>query len=226
MLIGSADPICVAEAIDSTPAMIAFLTHLTHHCEISPKHIQVYSVIIYQIFTIYQNYSNIINKTVQYRKYSLTNDTLDQIDLHILRELQADSSLSNVELARRVDLSAPATHTRVKRLEQLGFIKQYTAILDYEKLGYDMLCFIFVSLQMHQPKEVEFFRAAMLDLPEVLECHFITGAYDYIVKVAIRGRQDLQHFLMDHLTSIPAVAQIHTHIVLDEVKATTALPLE
>lgn len=154
------------------------------------------------------------------------NASLDEIDRNILRELQADSSVSNVELARRVDLSPPATHARVKRLEELGFIRQYAAILDYEQLGFDMICFIFVSLQMHQPTEVDDFRTAMLDLPQVLECHFITGAYDYIVKVAIRSRQDLQAFLMDHLTAIPAVAQIHTHIVLDEVKSTTALPLE
>ncbi len=152
-------------------------------------------------------------------------EQLDELDIVILQELQADSSLSNVELARRIDLSAPATHTRVKRLEQLGFIKQYTAILDYEKLGYDMLCFIFVSLQMHQTEEVQNFRDVMLGLPEVLECHFVTGDYDYIIKVAIRSRQDLQQFLMDRLTPIPAVAQIHTHIVLDEVKSTTALPL-
>lgn len=159
------------------------------------------------------------------KQYSV-NDLLDEIDIVILRELQADSSVSNVELARRIDLSAPATHTRVKRLEQLGFIKRYTAILDYEKLGYDMLCFIFVSLQMHQIDKVQNFRDEMLKLPEVLECHFVTGEYDYIIKVAVHSRQDLQRFLMDRLTPIPAVAQIHTHIVLDEVKSTTALPLD
>ena len=154
------------------------------------------------------------------------NDSLDETDIAILHELQTDSSLSNVELARRVELSAPATHTRVKRLEQMGIIKRYAAILDYERLGYDMLCFISVSLQMHQPDEVENFREAMQNLPEVLECHFVTGGYDYILKVAIRNRQDLQRFLMECLTPIKAVAQIHTHIVLDDVKSTTALPLE
>ena len=159
------------------------------------------------------------------KQYSV-DEALDKIDIAILRELQVDSSLSNVELARRVDLSPPATHTRVKRLEQLGIIKQYAAILDYEQLGYDMLCFIFISLQMHRPAEVQNFRDAMLTLPEVLECHFVTGNYDYIIKVAVRSRQDLQQFLMDRLTPIPAVAHIHTHIVLDEVKSTTALPLE
>ena len=154
------------------------------------------------------------------------NNTLDATDIQILRELQADSSTSNVDLARRVDLSPPATHTRVKRLESLGIIKGYNAMLDYEKLGYDMLCFISVSLQMHQNQAVQTFEAEMLDLPEVLECHFITGDFDYILKVAIRSRQDLQQFLIERLTPIPMVSKIHTHIVLNEVKSTTALPLE
>lgn len=152
-------------------------------------------------------------------------DNLDEIDIVILRELQADSSISNVELARRVQLSPPATHTRVKRLEQLGVIRQYTALLDNEKLGYDMICFITVSLQIHQPEEVSQFRDLVLEMPEVQECYHLTGDFDYILKVAMRHRQDLQRFLMDRLTPIPSVARIHTRLVLTEIKNTTALPL-
>lgn len=157
--------------------------------------------------------------------YSWRND-LDETDVAILRELQADGSLSNVELARRVNLSPPATHTRVKRLEQLGFIRQYAALLDREKMGYDMLCFIIVSLQIHQPETVSHFREAIAQLPQVLECHHVTGDYDYILKVATRNRQDLQRFLMDQLTPLPNIAHIHTRLVLSEIKSTTELPLE
>ena len=159
------------------------------------------------------------------KEYS-NEDTLDEIDTIILRELQADSSISNVELARRVQLSPPATHTRVKRLEQLGFIRQYTALLDNEKLGYDMICFITVSLQIHQPDEVHSFRDLMLEMPEVQECYHLTGDYDYILKVAMRNRQELQQFLMDKLTPIPYIARLHTRLVLTEIKNSTALPLE
>lgn len=150
---------------------------------------------------------------------------LDEIDLMILRELQVDSSVSNVELARRVSLSPPATHVRVKRLEQLGIIQRYVAVLDRERLGYDMLCFITVSLQLHQPQATERFQQMVLEMPEVLECHQVTGDYDYLLKVAIRNRDDLRRFLMDHLTPIEGVAQIHTRIVLNETKSTTVLPL-
>lgn len=152
--------------------------------------------------------------------------SLDELDIEILRHLQSDSSVSNVELARRVNLSPPATHARVKRLEQIGCIQRYVALLDREKLGYDMVCFITVSLQFHQIEATDHFRQVVAEMPEVLECFQVTGDYDYILKVAIRNRKDLQHFLMDRLTPITGIAQIHTRIVLNEIKSTTVLPLE
>lgn len=151
-------------------------------------------------------------------------EELDDQDLAILRALQTEN-LSNVELARRVNLSAPATHARVKRLETLGYIKRTVAMLDRERLGYDLLCFITVVLQMHKPDEVQKFRETIANAPEVLECHHVTGDYDYILKVALTSRQDLQRFLMDVLTPIPVIARLHTRVVLDEVKSTTELPL-
>ncbi|PWH17787.1 MAG: AsnC family transcriptional regulator [Anaerolineae bacterium] len=151
---------------------------------------------------------------------------LDDVDKGILRALQHEGRLSNVDLARAVHLSPPATHARLRRLEREGYIRHYTAVLDREKTGYDLLCFIHVSLQMHQLEQVEKFRAATRQMPEVLECHHITGEYDYLLKVALRNRKDLERFLVDRLTPIPGVARIHTSLVLTEVKATTALPLE
>jgi Lrp/AsnC family transcriptional regulator, leucine-responsive regulatory protein len=150
---------------------------------------------------------------------------LDTLDRVILRELQADSSMSNVELAQRVNLSPPAIHARIKRLEQMGYIRQYVALLDRERVGYDMLCFIHVGLQMHQLEQVDNFRTVVAQMSEVLECHFVTGEYDYLLKVAIRNREDLQNFLIERLTPIPGIARIHTSLVLTEIKSTTALPL-
>jgi Lrp/AsnC family transcriptional regulator, leucine-responsive regulatory protein len=151
---------------------------------------------------------------------------LDEIDKRLLRALQSDGRLSNVELARAVNLSPPATHARLRRLEKEGIIRQYAAVMDREKTGYDLLCFIHVSLQMHQLEQVEKFRQATRQMPEVLECHHITGEYDYLLKVALRNRKDLERFLVDRLTPIPGVGRIHTSLVLTEVKATMALPLE
>lgn len=156
--------------------------------------------------------------------YSVTPE-LDDIDKAILRILQTDGRISNVELARRIALSPPATHARLRRLEHDGVIREYTAVLDRERVGFDLLCFIHVSLSLHQLAQVEGFRAAIRQMPEVLECHFVTGEYDYLLKVAVHNRKDLERFVVDQLTPLPGVARIHTSVVFTEVKATTALPI-
>ncbi len=156
------------------------------------------------------------------RDYSLE---IDDTDRAILTELQADSSISNVELARRISLSPPAVHARIKRLEELGYVRQYAAILDREKVGYDILCIIEVTLEMHQIQTINQFRDAVIGMPEVLECYFITGEFDYLLKVAVRSRKELERFLMEKLTPIPAIARISTSIVLTEIKYTTGLLL-
>ncbi len=150
---------------------------------------------------------------------------LDEIDLQVLRELQTDGRISNVELARRVNLSPPATHARIRRLQQQGYIKAAVAIVDREKLGFDLLCFIQISLQMHQLEQVERFRQAVRQMPEVLECYHLTGEYDYLLKVVIRNRQDLERFVVGNLTPLPGVARIHTSVVFSEIKSATALPI-
>jgi DNA-binding Lrp family transcriptional regulator len=157
-------------------------------------------------------------------EYSIEMD-LDEVDIVIFRELQIDGRISNVELARRINLSPPATHARLKRLEEQGYIRRYVALLDQEKMGFDMMCFISVSLQLHQQEELEGFRAIINGMPEVLECFHVTGEFDYLLKVIIHNRQDLQRFVVNQLTPIPGVARIYTSLVLTEVKSTTALPL-
>lgn len=150
---------------------------------------------------------------------------LDEIDRMILRILQGEGRISNADLARMINLSPPATHARLRRLEESGCIRRYVALLDPEKLGYDMICFVHVSLQLHQPEQVENFRAAVSEIPEMLECHHVTGDYDYLLKVAIRNRKDLERFVIERLTPIPGVARIQTSLALSEVKSSTALPI-
>lgn len=150
---------------------------------------------------------------------------LDALDLAVLRELQTDGRISNVELARRIGLSAPACHARVKRLEEQGYVERYVALLDRERMHYDLLCFISISIRLHQFAEIERFRQIINGLPEVLECHHITGEYDYLLKVAVRNRSELERFVVNQLTPIAGVARIHTSIVLREVKSSTALPI-
>jgi len=153
-------------------------------------------------------------------------NSLDELDRQLLRLLQTDGRISNVDLAARVNLSPSAVHARLRRLEQRGYIQKYVAILNREQMGYDMLCFVNISLQTHKRELVENFKTTITQMPEVLECHHLTGEYDYLLKVAVRNRKDLHRFVVDNLTPIPGMAKIHTSVVLATEKDTTALPIE
>jgi DNA-binding Lrp family transcriptional regulator len=153
-------------------------------------------------------------------------EPLDDYDHAILSALQEDGRIANAELARRLNLSPPAIHARLRRLEEVRLITRYAALLDREKLGFDLLCFVNISLQRHTREHVDLFRQRIQQIPQVLECHHVTGEYDYLLKVVVRNRKELEHLLMEELTPIPGVAHIHTSLVLNEVKAATALPLD
>jgi DNA-binding Lrp family transcriptional regulator len=150
---------------------------------------------------------------------------IDDLDREILRELQQNGRMTNAALARRVKLSPPATHARVKQLEETGYIQKYVAIVDRKKVYHDMLCFVRVRLQLHDIDQVTGFHQAVQQMPEVLECHHLTGEYDYLLKIVAHNTEGLEHFLVKRLTPIPGVAQIHTSLVLREVKNTTSVPL-
>jgi DNA-binding Lrp family transcriptional regulator len=149
---------------------------------------------------------------------------LHTIDQFILDILQREAHLSNADLARMVNLSPPATHARVKRLEREGYIDQQVSILNHSKLGFDLLCFIFVSTNIHQKEQLENLEGAMKIMPEVLECHCLTGEYDYLLKVANRNREELERFIRK-LNLLSGVNRIQTSISLREIKFSTALPI-
>ena len=150
---------------------------------------------------------------------------LDDIDRAILRNLQTDGRMTNLDLSRAVGLSPAAMHARVRRLEADQVIRGYAALVDTEAAGFDLLCLISVSMQLHQASAVERARELLRDMPEVLECHHLTGQYDYLLKVALSDRRALERFIVERLTPLPGVARIQTSIVLAEVKSTTALPI-
>lgn len=155
---------------------------------------------------------------------SIVNKVLDHVDIQILDMLQNDSQISNAELARRINLSPPAVHTRIKRLETEGYIDRHVAILNQEKLGFDLLCFIFISTNIHQAEKLDVLEEMLKNMPEVLECHCLTGEYDYLLKVANRDRKDLQAFIRN-LNKL-GISKIQTSLVLREIKYSTSLPIE
>ncbi len=150
---------------------------------------------------------------------------LDAIDFAILELLQEDARVSLSTLARRVGLSAPGTQKRLRRLEQDRVILRYTALLDRAAVGIDLLCFVQVTLARHQPEAVAGFRKAIAAMSEVLECHHVTGDFDYLLKVIVPHHRALESFLVDKLTPVRGIDRIRTGIVLSEVKVSTALPL-
>lgn len=151
--------------------------------------------------------------------------TLDDLDRALLHALQEDARRSNVELARLVDLSATGLQKRLRRLEESGVITGYTARLAREALGYDMLCFVQVTLQRHEPDAVDNFRREVQAMPEVLECHHLTGEFDYLLKVVVLNRKHLERFILNTLTPVRGMDKIRTSLVLSEIKSAAAMPI-
>ena len=148
---------------------------------------------------------------------------LDDIDRQLLTYLQNNARMTHAELARRVSLSPPGVQKRIRKLEDAGIIDCYVTLLDREAIGYDMLCFINVTLQRHVPQAVRNFREAVQHMPEVLACHHITGEYDYLLKVVVRNRKHLEQFILEALMPVPGMDKIRTSLVLNEIKETTAV---
>jgi Lrp/AsnC family transcriptional regulator, leucine-responsive regulatory protein len=150
---------------------------------------------------------------------------LDEKDRQLLRLLQENSRISSAELARQVNLSGPGLQKRLKKLEDNGFIDAYVTLVNREALGFDLLCFTQVTLAHHQPECVGEFCDRVQQLPEVLECHHLTGEFDYLLKLVVTNHQHLEKLLTEKITQIPGVDKVRTSIVLNEIKASTSLPL-
>ena len=154
------------------------------------------------------------------------NKQLDGKDRLLLQHLQSNARITNTELARRVDLSPPGLQRRLRRLEEIGVIDQYVTLLNREAVGFDMTCFVQVTLRRHEPEAIRVFRKLVQSMPEIMECHHVTGEYDYLLKVVVQNRQHLESFLVEKLTPVRGMDKIRTSLVLREIKATTEIPLE
>ena len=150
---------------------------------------------------------------------------LDDLDRRLLAHLQNDARATSVDLARRLKLSPPGLQKRVRKLEERGVIERYSTVVSRRAVGLDLLCFVQVLLAHHRPGSVERFPARIRSLPEVLECYYLTGEIDYLLKVVVANHDELERFLFEKLMKIDGVDRIRTSIVLKEIKTSTALPL-
>jgi DNA-binding Lrp family transcriptional regulator len=150
---------------------------------------------------------------------------LDALDRRLLAALQEDGRRSSAELARELDLSGAGLQKRLRKLEQRGVIGRYAAVVNRHAVGLDLLCFIHIMLAHHRPDSIRRFPDRIREMPEVLECHFLTGEFDYLLKVVVASHDALERFLFERLMKVPGVDRIRTSIVVKEVKSTTSLPL-
>ncbi len=150
---------------------------------------------------------------------------LDALDRAILRHLQDDGRLTNVELAKRVRLSPSPCLRRVKSLEDRGYIRSYTALLDHARLRRGLHVFVMISLTSQRQEALEAFEASVSALDEVLECYLMAGESDYLLSVAVEDLDAYQRFFTKRLGELPAVASLRSLIAMKTVKATTALPI-
>lgn len=151
--------------------------------------------------------------------------TLDRLDRRMLDELQADARLTNQELAKRVGLSPAPCWRRLRRLEKEGFIGSYATLLNGPAIGLPIVSYALVSLDNHHPESVRQFDKFVEERAEVLECHAMSGANDYLLRIVAGSIEAYDRFLNTHLLQLRSVRSVNTSFVLRTKKFTTRLPV-
>lgn len=150
---------------------------------------------------------------------------LDNTDRRILKSLQKTGRISNAELSEKVNLSPSACHRRVQRLESEGFIRNYVAMLDPRKLGCPTTVFVEITLSGQADEVLEAFERQVALVPDVLECHLMAGAADYLLKVVAADTEDFARIHRQYLARLPGVQGMQSSFALRTVFKTTALPV-
>lgn len=153
------------------------------------------------------------------------NKSLDRIDKKILVELQKNGRISNVELSKRVGLSPSPCLDRVKRLESQGVISGYKAMLDAEAVGASLLVFVEITLEKTAQDAFSEFSKAVNYFDEILECHLVSGSFDYLLKTRVKNMASYRKLLGDTLLKLPYVSASRTYVVMEEVKADSLIPI-
>ncbi|MBP6182509.1 Lrp/AsnC family transcriptional regulator [Flavobacterium sp.] len=150
---------------------------------------------------------------------------LDETDKKILRLLQEDAHLTLKDIANQINLSLTPVHDRVKRLEKEGIIEKYVSILNKKKLGKNLTVYCQVTLVKQNYDISEGFNQAILNMPEVVECNFVSGNFDYMLKIVLADMESYHYFHQKKLSVLPEVSLINSFFIISEVKSTTVLPI-
>lgn len=152
-------------------------------------------------------------------------ESLDAIDIRILKALQRNARISNVELANEVGLSPSPCLRRVRILEEMGVIEKYAAVLNGPKVGFGLTVFVRVWFKTQDSTVTHQFADTVRKFPEVVECYLTTGECDAIMRVVTEDLHAYWRFQADHLTRIPSVQSVKTDVPMETVKNSTELPL-
>ncbi|MCK0167841.1 Lrp/AsnC family transcriptional regulator [Jannaschia sp. S6380] len=150
---------------------------------------------------------------------------IDETDARILRLVQKDARLTSAQMSQRLNLSASACHRRLQRLEATGAIEATVALVNPRVVGRPTTVFVEISLASQADDVLDAFETAVARIPDVLECHLMTGAYDYLLKVVARDSEDFASIHRRHLARLPGVAKLQSSFALKTVCKTTALPV-
>lgn len=150
---------------------------------------------------------------------------LDEIDLKILGYLQKNARITTKELSYNLKLSQTPIYERVKRLERDGFINAYVALLNKEKLGKPMLAYCNVQLKEHAKPFLELFEKEVIQFKEVVECYYVAGNFDYLLRVVVKDIAEYQNFMVNKLAAIDNIQNAQSMFVMTEVKWATEVPL-
>ncbi|MHB1205042.1 MAG: Lrp/AsnC family transcriptional regulator [Rhodospirillaceae bacterium] len=151
---------------------------------------------------------------------------LDKIDLKILKAMQEDASRSAAEIAEAVGLSQSPCWRRIQRLKDDGYISKIVAVLNPEKLNLRTQLFVQVKVSRADQVNLQEFSAAIRAFPEVMECHVILGAFDFLLRVVAQDIQAYEKFFFEKLSRVPGIQEVNSYVAVSEIKATTALPLK
>lgn len=156
----------------------------------------------------------------------MEHEKLDNIDLRILSELQANGRITNVELSRRAKITAPPCLRRMRALEKAGYVRGYHADLDPRRLGFEVTAYVFVGLASQADADLKGFEEQVRKWPEIRECYMLSGEVDFLLKCVARDLSSFQDFITTTLTSAKNVASVKSSLVIRPAKQEPGVPVE
>jgi Lrp/AsnC family leucine-responsive transcriptional regulator len=156
---------------------------------------------------------------------NLSTARLDAIDITIIKQLQVNTRITNKDLAAQLNMTTTPIYERVKRLEKMGIIQKYVAIINADKVGKGLTALCMVRLEKHTKDKLASFEKHVANIPEIVECYHLAGQYDYHLKILVKDMNSFQDFIVNKLSTNDNLANVQSSFVMSKITDTTAIPL-